>query len=429
MTGQLLMRGTTKRTRQQIQDELDKLKARMFVGGGATGATVNIETIAANLPAVLELANEVLREPSFPQVELDTLRQQALAGMENQKSEPQAVTMRAFQQHLSPYPKGDVRYVPSLDEEMADLKSLTLDQVKQFHSNFYGGSNAEIAIVGDFEPEVAMKIVSSGIGTWKSPKPYTRVRNPYQKIEPVSRVFETPDKTNAFFLAGTRINISDESPDYPAILFANYLLGQGINSRLFARIRGKEGLSYGIGSSLSVAPTDDSAMFVTNAISAPENAAKVEASFRDEIAVAAQGRIQRRGDRGGQSQLAAESAAQSRSECGAGGPPRRPGALRPDDGLGRRAGEEGAGADVAADLGGDAEVLRPVHLDVHEGRRFQKGRRDCEAVMSVRGRLKPDPTTIARPRWRAGAASSRCRPARRSRPSRRARRARDGRAR
>ena len=57
-----------------------------------------------------------------------------------------------------------------------------------------------------------MKIVSSGIGTWKSPKPFTRVKNPYQKIEPVNRVFETPDKTNAFFLAGTRINITDESP-------------------------------------------------------------------------------------------------------------------------------------------------------------------------------------------------------------------------
>ena len=106
MTGQLLMRGTAKRTRQQLQDELDKLKARMFVGGGATGATVNIETIAANLPAVLALANEVLREPSFPQVELDTLRQQALAGMEGQKAEPQTVTMRAFQQHLSSISEG-----------------------------------------------------------------------------------------------------------------------------------------------------------------------------------------------------------------------------------------------------------------------------------------------------------------------------------
>jgi len=285
MTGQLLMRGTAKRTRQQIQDELDRLKARMFVGGGATGATVNIETVAENLPAVLELANEVLRQPSFPQVELDTLRQQALAAMESQKTEPQAVTMRAFQQHLSPFPKGDVRYVPSIDEEIAELGSVSLDQVKQFHANFYGASNAEVAVVGDFDPEAVMKIVSTGLGTWKSPKPFTQIKNPAQKIEAVSRVFETPDKTNAFFLAGTRITITDENPDYPALMFANFLLGQGINSRLFARIRGKEGLSYGISSALALSPADESAMFITNAISAPENAAKVEASFKDEIAM------------------------------------------------------------------------------------------------------------------------------------------------
>jgi zinc protease len=156
--------------------------------------------------------------------------------------------------------------------------------VKQFHSSFYGASNAEVAIVGDFDPEAVMKIVSSGLGTWKSPKPFTQMKNPAQKIEPVSRVFETPDKTNAFFLAGTRITITDENPDYPALMFANFMLGQGINSRLFARIRGKEGLSYGISSALALSPGDESALFVTNAIAAPENAAKVEASFKDEIA-------------------------------------------------------------------------------------------------------------------------------------------------
>jgi len=174
--------------------------------------------------------------------------------------------------------------VPSIDEEIAELRTVSLDQVKQFHASFYGASNAEVAVVGDFEPEAVMKIVSTGLGTWKSPKPFTQMKSPAQTIAAVDRVFETPDKTNAFFLAGTRITITDESPDYPAIMFANFLLGQGINSRLFARIRGKEGLSYGISSALALSPGDQSAMFVTNAISAPENAAKVEASFKDEIA-------------------------------------------------------------------------------------------------------------------------------------------------
>ena len=283
LTGQLLMRGTAKHTRQQIQDELDRLKARMFVGGGSSGANVTIETVAANLPAVLELATEVLREPSFPAAELETLRQQQLAGIESQRSEPTSVTMQAFQSHLNPYPKGDVRHVSTFDEQIADVRAVTLDQIKQFHSGFYGASNAELAVVGDFDPEAILKVAST-LNTWKSPKPYAQIKNPYRKIAPVSQQFETPDKANAFFLAGTRINISDEHPDYPALMFANYMLGQGINSRLFARIRGKEGLSYGISSTLGVTPGEDNALFMTNAISAPENAAKVEASFRDEIA-------------------------------------------------------------------------------------------------------------------------------------------------
>ena len=66
LAGAMLMRGTTKRTRQQIQDELDRLKARLNVSGGATQATVSIETTRESLPAVLRLAGEVLRDPSFP---------------------------------------------------------------------------------------------------------------------------------------------------------------------------------------------------------------------------------------------------------------------------------------------------------------------------------------------------------------------------
>ena len=77
LTAQMLMRGTTKRTRQEIQDELDRLKARLTVGGNATGVTATIETVRDNLPRVLDLAAEVLRQPAFPAAEFETLRQAA----------------------------------------------------------------------------------------------------------------------------------------------------------------------------------------------------------------------------------------------------------------------------------------------------------------------------------------------------------------
>ena len=283
LTSAMLMRGTTKHTRQQLQDELDRLKARLNVFGGATGVTVTVETVKENLPKVLELAAEVLRQPSFPASEFESLRQQQIAGVENQKTEPGAIASQAYSRHMNPYPKGDVRYVPTFDEQIEELRSVTLDQLKKFHTEFYGASNGEAAIVGDFDSEDAQKTVSAQIGAWKSPKPYAQVKNPYRKIEPLNQSFETPDKANAYFMAGLRINIRDTDPDYPALVLANYIMGQGINSRLFQRIRGREGLSYGVGSSFSVAPEEDNGSFVATAISAPENTPKVEAAFRDEL--------------------------------------------------------------------------------------------------------------------------------------------------
>jgi zinc protease len=283
LTAQMLMRGTSTRTRQQIQDELSRLNARMNVGGGAAGVTVSVETTRENLPAVLELAMDVLRQPSFPAAELEILRQQALAGIEGQKSEPQAIAIREIQRHVTPYPRGDVRYVPTFDEQIADITAVTPEQLRAFHTRFYGASHAEFSVVGDFDPEVVGKIATTHLDGWKSPQPYQRVTRPYQKTAAANRTFETPDKANAMFVAALPLNISDDHPDYPALIFGNYLLGSGINSRLFARIRGKEGLSYGVGSGLSAGVAPDTGIFQANAISAPENAARVEASFRDEL--------------------------------------------------------------------------------------------------------------------------------------------------
>jgi zinc protease len=290
LTAQMLMRGTTERTRQQIQDELDRLKARVGVSGGGGVVTVNIQTIREHLPTVLALVAEILRHPAFPALEFETLRQQALAVLENQETEPTAIVARAFSRHLgSSYLKGDIRYVPTLDEETAEIRGLTREQAQQFHTGFYGASHAEVAVVGDFDAETVLKVISTQLDGWKSPKSYTEVKTAYRKVVPASEVFETDDKANAMFLAGMTIKIRDDDPDYPALLFANYLMGQGINSRLFARIRGKEGLSYGIGSSLIVTPDQDNARFVVNAISAPENAWKVEASFLDELSLVLKG--------------------------------------------------------------------------------------------------------------------------------------------
>ncbi len=283
MTGSLLMRGTKNKSRQQIQDEMDHLKARINVNGSATSASASIETTEANLPGALRLVAEILREPSFPENEFEPVRQQRLAMYESMKSEPQMLAMLTVQRHMSPYPKGDVRYVGTVPEQVEEFNAVTLDQARAFYKQFYGADHGEFVVSGQFEKDQVAKLAQELFGDWKSPSPYQRVLTPYKKIEPVNEKIETPDKQNSMFAAAMLVKMVDTDPDMPGMTLANYILGGSAGSRLFTRIRSKEGLSYGAGSQFRPSTDDDGSLFVGYAIAAPQNAPKVEASFKDEL--------------------------------------------------------------------------------------------------------------------------------------------------
>lgn len=287
LTGAMLMRGTKKHTRQQIQDEFDRLKARVSISGSVSRSGGALETIHENLTPVLQLVAEILREPSFPEKEFELLKEEELASIEELRTEPQSLAQNALDRHLNDFPSGDPRYVMNLDEEAAATKAVTLDQVKKFYADFYGGSNGQIALVGDFDKDEMQKLLTSLFSDWKSPQPFSRIPDIYQDIPPVDESINVPDKPNSMFMAGMNLNIRDDDPDYPALYFANYMLGDASNSRFHERIREKEGLSYGVGSFLNASPFDKAGTFGAYAIQAPENITKVETAFKEEIAKAA----------------------------------------------------------------------------------------------------------------------------------------------
>jgi zinc protease len=284
LTGQMLSRGTTKFTRTQLADELDKLK----VTGGVTGLSANLQTTKPNLVAALKLAAHVMREPSFPEAEFEQLKKQSLTALESQKSDPQALAQVAAGKHFNIFPRGDLRYSPSLEEAEEDTKAVTLQQVRDYHKQFYAGNKGEIAIVGDFDEAAVTQAIREAFSDWKGGVPYVRFTAPYKDVAPVNRKIETPDKENAMFIARTNVNMQDDDPDYAAMFIANYIMGggAGFDSRLTARIRVKEGLSYGAGSQLAVGSTDRGAAWVGFAIAAPQNMERVEAAFKDEVAKA-----------------------------------------------------------------------------------------------------------------------------------------------
>ena len=287
LTAAMLMRGSAKHTRQQIEDQLDKLKAQVFIFGSSERLNAFITTTRPNLPAVMELLTEVLRTPAFDAEEFSKLVNEQVSGLESAKNEPQAKASRALQKHLSPYPAGHPRYVSSIEESIAQIKGLKVEDAKALHQAFYGATG-ELAVVGDFDGSALEAQLKSLLGDWKAAQPYTRIPERLKAgLAPLDSKQETPDKAQAFFMASQPFELKDTDPDYPALVLGNYLMGGGaINSRIANRLRQKEGLSYGAGSRFQAGALDPVASWSAFAIYAPENLDRLVAAFKEEMAKA-----------------------------------------------------------------------------------------------------------------------------------------------
>ncbi|MDB6021359.1 MAG: putative zinc protease [Pedosphaera sp.] len=298
---ELMMRGTKKLSYQQLRDELDRLGATLGTGGGGGGRggrrgggggggglgsiTFSIQAKRDTLPAVLDILRQVLREPLLPADQFELLKRERVAALEQAKTEPAMLAPRALQRQLSPYPPENIRYVPTTEETLERLQKVTYEQVAQLYHDYLGSQSGELSIVGDFDPAPCLASLKETLGGWKAAKPYARITMPLVSGEPgVRQSIETPDKANATYTAGLVFPLRDDDADYPALIMGNYILGSGtLSSRLGDRIRQKDGLSYGVSSSLVASPWEQRAVLSITAICNPQNMSHVEKDAQEEL--------------------------------------------------------------------------------------------------------------------------------------------------
>ena len=281
MVGWMLIRGTARHTRQQLQDEFDRLKAKVEVTADVNSTTALVETTRDHLPALMSLLAEVFRSPSFPADEFEQLRQERLAAHEKQRSDPEEMALSSIRNILNPYPKGDPRYASMPAEAIAELKSVTLEDVKKFHADFFSAQHGVLAVAGDFDDKAIVKLSEELFNGWKSRAPYARLVRTFKDIAPSAQTIDTPDKENAVFVVGMNLRMRVDDPDRPALDLVNWMLS---NTRLWDRIRQREGLSYSVWSWIAWDLWDSVSPFRGVAICAPQNQAKVESAFKGEIA-------------------------------------------------------------------------------------------------------------------------------------------------
>ncbi len=280
MASGMLGRGTLKRSRAEIRDTLDRLKASVSVGTEGASLTAR----RGELEAALRLAAEMLREPSFPATEFEELKRAALTGAESGRGDPASLAAERLSRHLGPYPRGHWLYTPTTEERIENLKQVTLEDARRCHAELVGATGAEFVAVGDFDPDALAKLVEELFGGWKSPGPYKRIPSRHFERPAIEEQVATPDKANAVLRAGLNLRLRDDHADFPALVLGNWLLGGNSGARLPARIREKEGLSYSTYSYLSAGQQDEAGRFGVSAIYAPENRERVERALREEIA-------------------------------------------------------------------------------------------------------------------------------------------------
>jgi zinc protease len=283
LTADMLLRGAGKLSRSELAAKLDELKAKVQVNGRGQTLTVRFDTVRKHLPEVMQLLHDALRAPSFPAAEFELLVKENLTQIDAQRSEPQALASQALGKAADPYPKGDVRSFQTFDEAAASVKATKLEDVQRFHQQFYGASQGKFSLVGDFDAAQVQAQMQSLFGNWKSKASYARLTTLPSKLVGGQTQIETPDKANAMYLAQLPLALKDDSADHLALSLVNKVLGGGPKSRLFERLRQKEGISYGAGSQLMASPFEAVGSLTMFAIYAPSNLAKLQTGVREEL--------------------------------------------------------------------------------------------------------------------------------------------------
>ena len=288
---ELLMRGTTKKTYQDLQDAENALKSHVSIGGGATGYTISIETFRDKLPGALDLAAEMLQSPSFPEKELELVKQEQLARLEQALQDPETVAWTTLSQLASKWPKTDPRYAMTTQEQIDAIKAVKAADIKAFYKQFVGSGHAELSVVGDFDSTALSAQVEKLFGSWTSKAPYQRLDGKVFGVPGTSKSVEIKDKEMTQLALMHDLSMKDTDPDYPAWLMVGQILGGDTGARIWMRLREAEGLSYGAGAWTEAGTLDDAGSFGASAIVAPQNLAKAKASLLDEIAKMATGKV------------------------------------------------------------------------------------------------------------------------------------------
>lgn len=285
LMAQVLKTGTKSHTKEQIQDMLDEWKSNINFGFSGQTLFVNFSTYKESLPKVTSLIKEILTESTFPEAELVKTVNEYNTYLESSLNDPQSIAFTELEKITENYPKESIYYTASTQEQIDNNKKVKREQLVDFYNKILGGNNGVGSVIGDLDTKTTAALLESTFGKWNSKSTYEFIKPELFATKKQDKDYLTPDKENGAAVGKISFSMDRKSPDYPAFVIANEMLGSGgfLTARIPTRLREKEGISYGAGSYINIPIDNNVASWAWYAFFNPTKKEAVNKALKEEV--------------------------------------------------------------------------------------------------------------------------------------------------
>ncbi|MEN9381976.1 MAG: hypothetical protein RI940_857 [Bacteroidota bacterium] len=243
MSGQLLKRGTTTKSKADLDEAVE------YLGGSLSTSSMSatVSSLKKNFPQLMGLMAEVVLHPALSADELEKVRKQTLSGIESNKDDADAISNNVMKKLVfgANHAFGEITTTSTVN-------NVKMEDVKNFIATYWKPNIAYLVFVGDIEPAVAKALAEKNFGSWaKGNVPNLSYPKPAKPAQTYIAIVDRPASVQSVVAVATTVDLAQGSPNVIPANVMNNILGGGFSGRLFANLREKHGFTYGAYSSLN----------------------------------------------------------------------------------------------------------------------------------------------------------------------------------
>ncbi|MDB4890570.1 MAG: peptidase domain protein [Gemmatimonadetes bacterium] len=245
LSARLLLEGAAGMDGIALADRFERIGSSVEAHADWDVASVSLTTLSNRLPDALALVRDLLRSPTFPEREVQRLKEQRLADLLQQLAEPRSLADEQFAHALY---ESSARYAVPEEGDAASVRALTRNDVQQFHSARYQPAGTTLVFAGDVTMKDAKVLAESLFGDWKGARPADAPSGIDAVREgKLVRVVSKTDAPQSELRVGHR-GLPRNTPDYFDAVVMNAVLGGLFSSRINLNLREVHGYTYGASS-------------------------------------------------------------------------------------------------------------------------------------------------------------------------------------